>query len=725
MRFIIYILFILFNISCLYGSEVREFFIRCDLEDFEYIYENYEEDHYIPIELETAGKVWTNVELRIRGDDSREYPKKSLKVKFNDDPFVNGRDKINFNAEYTDPTLMRQYMASYLFRKSGHPCFKAEHARLYLNGEYLGIYLMVENMDKDFLIGNDLDPLGNLYKATNDGACLSYFDDVHNVWEKKTNQHKDWSDIHILIDSLEKVPESRYYDFFRDNFFYDKMINILAMNMLLSNGSTYYHNYYMYHDVNNTGKWLMMPWDLDKTFIAYSMYFPYDFSGWEWIHDNPILERALVNDQILSDIKAKLEYLKNTIFNLETLGKVIDSLDVTLESSVEQDKTIDIESMEEYREHIRMNREFIEGRYNYIMFQMRKFPKNFRVNRIEGIQSGSIDFSWSPSQSRSENEISYTLYVSTSSGYDEKQTLRFENIEDTAYTVDKLEHEDRWYYKVEALDDNLATKGWDDHNYFIYQHGVEMPCMIDEDLTLTKDDSPVLIDCDVIVMPGVKLNIEEGTELKFSSNVMMEILGQLNIQGKSSGNVKLVPANNSSGTFEILLDNSSGECIIEYLNAKNILINADSSNLSISHSQFLIDENVKYNGPVCSLEWGKYRVDNSIFTGNGLSEGIVVRHVDFQIDSVILNNFPDAIECDPCENSMITNNTVNTSGDDAIDLNGSKNVLISGNRLYDISDKGISIGSRFDVRSDSIQIKRNIISNCGIGIACSTDHTPG
>lgn len=720
MRFMFYILFILLNISCLYSSDVREFFIRCDIEDFEYIYENYEEDHYIPIELETAGKVWTNVEMRIRGDDSRKYPKKSLKIKFNDDPFINGRDKINFNAEYTDPTLMRQYMASYLFRKSGHPCFKAEHARLYLNGEYLGIYLMVENMDKDFLMGNDLDPLGNLYKATKDGACLSYFDDVENVWEKKTNQHKDWNDIKILIDSLEKVPESMYYEFFRDNFFYDKMINILAMNMLLSNGSTYYHNYYMYHDIYNNGKWLMMPWDLDKTFIAYSMYFPYDFSGWEWIHDNPLLERALVNEQIFSDIKAKLEYLKNTIFNTQTLGPIIDSLEVTLESSVEQDETINIDSMEEYREHIRLNREFIEGRYNYIMFQMRKFPKNFRVNRIDCIQSGKVDFSWSPSQSRSENEITYTLYLSTSSGYDENQTLIFENIDDTTYTVDELPHEDKWYYKVEAKDDNLATIGWDDHNIFIYQNGSEMPCIVEDDLTLTKKDSPILIDCDVVVMPGVTLSIEEGSELIFSSNVIMEIFGNINISGTDSEHVELFPAEKNSRSFEILFSNSTSQCNIEYLNAKNVLIKADSSDLNISRSKFTIDENVKYNGPICSLEWGKYRVKNSVFNGNGLSEGIVVRHVDFQIDSVIMNNFPDAIECDPCENSMITNNTVNFSGDDGIDLNGSKNVLIKGNRIYDISDKGISIGSRFDVRSDSIIIERNIISKCGIGIALKT-----
>jgi inorganic pyrophosphatase len=39
----------------------------------------------------------------------------------------------------------------------------------------------------------------------------------------------------------------------KNAFDYDKMLNFIALNMLLSNGSTYYHNYYMYHDLNNTG----------------------------------------------------------------------------------------------------------------------------------------------------------------------------------------------------------------------------------------------------------------------------------------------------------------------------------------------------------------------------------------------------------------------------------------------------------------------------------------
>jgi spore coat protein CotH len=76
MRYYFVACFLLLNLQVLYSNDVREFFIKCDPTEFNYMYENYEEDHYIPIELETEGVIWTNVEMRIRGDDSREYPKK-------------------------------------------------------------------------------------------------------------------------------------------------------------------------------------------------------------------------------------------------------------------------------------------------------------------------------------------------------------------------------------------------------------------------------------------------------------------------------------------------------------------------------------------------------------------------------------------------------------------------------------------------------------------------
>ena len=195
------------------NAKVKEYYIECNPSDFENINDNPIKDIYIPITFTYNGKTWNNVAMRIRGDGSRYLPKKSLKVDFNGEVFDNGRDKLNFNAEYEDGTYMCQYIATRTFKRAGYPCFEAEHARLYLNGKFLGLYLRVENVDEHFLEGQGLDPTANLYKAARDGSSLSIYDDVDAVWEKKTNVNSGKEDIRELIDSLFYVPDSEYYDF--------------------------------------------------------------------------------------------------------------------------------------------------------------------------------------------------------------------------------------------------------------------------------------------------------------------------------------------------------------------------------------------------------------------------------------------------------------------------------------------------------------------------------
>jgi len=70
---------------------VDEYFITCHPDSFRYIYEHPLKDHYIPITLTHQDKSYANARMRIRGDSSRELPKKSFKIKFDGQPFSDGR----------------------------------------------------------------------------------------------------------------------------------------------------------------------------------------------------------------------------------------------------------------------------------------------------------------------------------------------------------------------------------------------------------------------------------------------------------------------------------------------------------------------------------------------------------------------------------------------------------------------------------------------------------
>ena len=116
---------------------LEEYHIFCNIDSLNYIYKNYQKNTYIPIKIVLKGDTLKG-RMRIRGDSSRKDDKKSLKVKF----VVNGKSKtLNFNAEFSDKSFIRQYLSSQIMRASGQHCFNSSFANVFINGVFLGLYL--------------------------------------------------------------------------------------------------------------------------------------------------------------------------------------------------------------------------------------------------------------------------------------------------------------------------------------------------------------------------------------------------------------------------------------------------------------------------------------------------------------------------------------------------------------------------------------------------------
>ena len=76
---------------------IEEYNIYGDSSDFNSLYNHYKSNRYIPVTIESD-----NIEqvgsMRIRGDSSRDYDKKSLKVKIKAPLSINNKRIFNFNA---------------------------------------------------------------------------------------------------------------------------------------------------------------------------------------------------------------------------------------------------------------------------------------------------------------------------------------------------------------------------------------------------------------------------------------------------------------------------------------------------------------------------------------------------------------------------------------------------------------------------------------------------
>ncbi len=93
--------------------------------------------------------------------------KLSMQVKINwedsKDEFYGVRT-VQLHSQNLDPSMMHERLGYWLFREMGVPAPRSTHARVIVNGEYIGLFALTEELDGRFARENFDDGTGNLYK---------------------------------------------------------------------------------------------------------------------------------------------------------------------------------------------------------------------------------------------------------------------------------------------------------------------------------------------------------------------------------------------------------------------------------------------------------------------------------------------------------------------------------------------------------------------------------
>jgi spore coat protein CotH len=112
-----------------------------------------EANTYYTADLRWRGVTVRNAGIRSRGTGSRNGIKPGLRVDFNryvDQTFLGLRALVLDNA-FTDPSLMRDALAMKVFARAGLPASREAFARLFVNNEFAGVYVIVEPIDRTFI----------------------------------------------------------------------------------------------------------------------------------------------------------------------------------------------------------------------------------------------------------------------------------------------------------------------------------------------------------------------------------------------------------------------------------------------------------------------------------------------------------------------------------------------------------------------------------------------
>ncbi|MFN8393706.1 MAG: CotH kinase family protein [Bacteroidia bacterium] len=449
--------------------------ISCNADSFGIIWKRFKEDLYISATLTIGDKTWNAVRLRLRGDTSREFPKKSIKLKIDDKgelPF--GRKNLNLNAEYLDKTKMRQYLCTRLYHASGQPCYDTRHVQLYLNGYYQGVYLLVENVEKDFLAKWKLSESGDLYKATKDSACLSHYDNVPALWEKKGPKgDSSFLPLEALIAKLNQTPDREYAEMVKKTLNYENMVNAIALNMLIGNRSTYYHNYFMYLSPKPK-RWNYLPWDMDNTFVYAERDDPYhrgnlSDSHWGNMASNPLFERAITDETILKDIQARVEALAAKYFNPQWLFPIIDSLDMALRQPVLLDSSIQAMTNADWEVELAHLKDYVRERPQILKDQFAKFPHSFRLIQPTMPLHAGDTLRWTAAIDPNGDALTYRICYCQDAFFPREQNTCKLKLPHNYFVLPQGLAAGKYFWKVLASDGTHEVRGFDTRSTFIYQ----------------------------------------------------------------------------------------------------------------------------------------------------------------------------------------------------------------------------------------------------------------
>lgn len=227
---------------------------------------------FVSCTFKEGGVVYTNVAVRLKGVGSfRPMDQKpSLSFKFNKwvpkQEFY-GLSRIALNNSVQDLSYINEALCTQLFRDIGVPAARVTHAWVHLNGRDLGMYVLVEGINKDFLRRHFKSDAGNLYEG--------YTQDIDEDLDQDNGEDVSQSDLRTLAKAAREPNGNERWERLNKLMDVDRFIAMMAGEILTIHWDGYWinkNNYRIYHDPA-TDRMVMFPHGMDNMFQQ---------ASWSW-----------------------------------------------------------------------------------------------------------------------------------------------------------------------------------------------------------------------------------------------------------------------------------------------------------------------------------------------------------------------------------------------------------------------------------------------------------
>lgn len=283
---------------------------------------------YVRATFREGANVLTNVGIHLKGMGSfRPVDQKpAFTVKFNkfvEDQNFYGLTKISLNNSVQDRTYINEVLCTELFRRAGVPAARVGHARVYLNDRYLGLYTLVEGLNKPFLRRHFSDTRGNLYEG--------HTKDVNELLDQDNGKDTSQSDLETLVEAA-RAPTAERWSKLGALVDLERFISMLAGEVLMAHWDGYWlnrNNYSVYND----------PASKRMTFIPHGLDNMFQLPAMPW---RPTMQGLLVRAVIHTPegqgaYRERLSQLLTNHFRIQPLTNRIDAVAARIRPVLEAD----------------------------------------------------------------------------------------------------------------------------------------------------------------------------------------------------------------------------------------------------------------------------------------------------------------------------------------------------------------------------------------------------
>ena len=295
---------------------------------------------YVDASLVVNGVAYPHIGVRYRGRASRDHPKRPWKFRFNKGDLYDGNKTLD--TMLTIP--FTQKIIFDVFDLAGITNLQSDLVRLHIGDSFWGVYVAFESPTGSWLDKHDHDGDGEVYKArTVETPANSKNTDLYSnqlitdldfwgAWNKKISPLERPTRIRELTEALNGLSDEELLPWLDEKVDLEQWFTRWSLYILMNVDDFAGHNYYLFIQGEEGGKWQQLAYDFDSGF-TYSRVGPIralygdgkqgDNPGWQ---RNKFCERVSNNATLRRIYFLRMRKILDELYKTEIVFPMVDEL---------------------------------------------------------------------------------------------------------------------------------------------------------------------------------------------------------------------------------------------------------------------------------------------------------------------------------------------------------------------------------------------------------------